>query len=71
MAVSYDKLWNILNERGMMKTELIKEAQISTNAMAKLGKNEDVRVGVLEKICLALDCKVDDILEIVPGKACR
>ena len=50
----------------MMKTELIKEAKISTNAMAKLGRNEDVRVGVLEKICLALSCKMDDILDIVP-----
>lgn len=66
MAVSYDKLWGILNERGMMKTELIRAAKISTNAMAKLGRNEDVRVGVLEKICLALDCKMDDILDIVP-----
>lgn len=68
MAVKYDKLWVILKERGMMKTELIKEAKISTNAMAKLGRNEDVRVGVLEKICLALDCKMDDILDIVPDK---
>ena len=65
MAVNYDKLWSILNERGMMKTELIKKARISTNAMAKLGRNEDVRVGVLEKICLTLDCKMDDILDIV------
>ena len=64
MTVNYDKLWNILNERGMMKTELIKEAKISTNAMAKLGKNEDVRVGVLAKICVALGCKQDDIVEI-------
>ena len=38
MTVNYDKLWNILNERGMMKTELIKEAKISTNAMAKWAK---------------------------------
>ena len=66
MAINYDKLWVILNKRGMMKTELIREAKISTNAMAKLGRNEDVRVGVLEKICLALDCKMDDILDIVP-----
>ena len=66
MAVNYDKLWGILNERGMMKTELIINCTISTNAMAKLGRNEDVRVGVLEKICLALDCKFDDILDIVP-----
>ena len=68
MAVNYDKLWSILNKRGMMKTELIREAKISTNAMAKLGRNEDVRVGVLEKICLALNCKMDDILDIVPDK---
>ena len=68
MAVNYDKLWGILNERGIMKTELIKQAKISTNAMAKLGRNEEVRVGVLEKICLALDCKMDDILEIIPEK---
>ncbi len=68
MAVDYSKLWDILSERGIMKTELIKDAKISTNAMAKLGKNEDVRVGVLEKICLTLDCKLDDILEFVPDK---
>ncbi len=53
MAVNYDKLWGILNERGTMKTGLIKETKISTNAMAKLGRNEDIRVGVLVKICLA------------------
>ena len=40
MAVNYDKLWGLLSERGMMKTELIKEAKISTNAMAKLGRKE-------------------------------
>lgn len=66
MAVNYNKLWVILNERGMMKTELVKAARISTNAMAKLGKNEDVRVQVLAKICVALDCKLDDIVEIIP-----
>ena len=66
MAVNYDKLWRILNERGMMKTELIREAKISTNAMAKLGKNEDVRVNILEKLCTSLDCKLDDIVEFIP-----
>ena len=64
MAVNYDKLWVILKERGMLKTDLIKAAKISTNAMAKLGKNEDVRIGVLVKICETLDCKLDDIVEI-------
>ena len=63
MRVNYNKLWVILNERGIMKTELVKAAKISTNAMAKLGKNEDVRVEILVKICKALDCKIDDIIE--------
>lgn len=63
MTVNYDKLWGILKERNMMKTELIKKAKISTNAMAKLGRNEDVRVEILVKICKALDCKIDDIVE--------
>lgn len=64
MAVRYDKLWNILRERNMLKTDLIREAKITTNAMAKLGKNEDVRVEVLAKICNTLGCTLDDIIEI-------
>lgn len=66
MSVSYDKLWKILEERHMMKTELIRVAKISTNAMAKLGRNEDVRVGILVKICAYLGCKIDDIMEMIP-----
>lgn len=68
MAVCYNKLWKILIDRSMSKTELIKLAKISTNAMAKLGKNEDVRVEVLVRICGVLNCSVDDIMEIVPNK---
>lgn len=63
MAVSYDKLWVILKERNMMKTDLTRAAKISTNAMAKLGKNEDVRLEILVKICKTLECKIDDIVE--------
>ena len=66
MPVNYDKLWKILEERKMMKTELVRAAKVSTNAMAKLGKNEDVRVNILEKLCTSLDCKLDDIVEFVP-----
>mgnify|MGYP001781608510 FL=1 len=65
MPVSYNKLWKILEERKMLKTDLIKAAGISTNAMAKLGKDEDVRVGVFIKICNTLDCKLDDIMDII------
>ena len=62
MAVCYNKLWKNLIDRGMSKTELIKEAKISTNAMAKLGKNEEVLI----KICGVLNCSIDDILDIIP-----
>ena len=68
MAVNYDKLWEILKERNMMKTDLVRAAKISTNAMAKLGRNEDVRVGSLVKICGYLGCKIDDIMDIVPDE---
>ena len=55
-------------DRGINKTQLCKEAGITTNAMAKLGKNEDVRVDVLVKICTALNCTLNDIAEIVTGE---
>ena len=66
MAVCYNKLWKLLIDKSMSRTQLIKAAGISTNAMAKLGKNEDVRVEVLVKICSVLNCKMDDIMELVP-----
>lgn len=65
MSVSYDRLWHILIDKHWSKTKLRKEAGISTNAMAKIGRNEDVRVGVLVKICEALECDIEDIMEIV------
>lgn len=69
MAVSYKKLWKMLIDKQMTKTQLVKVAHISTNAMAKLGKNEDVRVEVLVKICQALECSMDDIMEIIHTEA--
>ena len=64
MAVSYNRLWKLLVDRSMTKTQLIKAAGISTNALAKLGENQDVRVEVLVKICGVLNCTIDDIMEI-------
>ncbi|MBR5182779.1 MAG: helix-turn-helix domain-containing protein [Clostridiales bacterium] len=66
MAVSYNKLWKMLIDKNISKTELTHLAGITTNAMAKLGRNEDVRVKTLEKLCTSLDCKLDDIVEFVP-----
>ena len=50
MKLSYNKLWKLLIDKGYNKTQLCQEAKITTNAMAKLGKNEDVRVEILAKI---------------------
>lgn len=66
MAVCYNKLWKMLIDKNMSKTQLIKAAKISTNAMARMGKNQDVRVEVLVKICGVLNCTIDDIMEITP-----
>ncbi len=66
MSVSYKKLWKILIDREMTKTQLIQQAKITTNAMAKMGKGEDVRVETLAKICAALGCTMDDIIEVIP-----
>lgn len=66
MAVCYNKLWKLLIDKGMSKTQLIKASGITTNAMAKMGKNEDVRVETLVKICSVLNCTLDDILDLVP-----
>ena len=63
MSVSYKKLWKILIDKDMPKTKLIKEAKISTDAMAKMGRGEAVRVETLIKICSVLDCKIDDIID--------
>lgn len=63
MTVSYDRLWKLLIDKKMKKVDLMKKAQISSNALAHLGKNESVSIVVIGKICLALDCTPNDILE--------
>lgn len=68
MPVCYNNLWKILIDKGMSKTDLIRASKITTNAMAKLGKNEDVRVEVLVKICKTLHCTLDNIVEILPDE---
>lgn len=64
MTMNYDKLWKLLIDKKMMKKDLVAKAGISTNAMANMGKGMDVSTRVLRKICEALDCELDDIVEI-------
>lgn len=71
MSVSYKKLWKLLIDRDMMKKDLRERAGLTTNVIAKMGKEENVSTEVLCKICAALDCGLEDIIEIIPdgGKA--
>lgn len=63
MTISYDKLWKIMIDKKINKTQLSEKAGITTNAMAKLGKNETVQIETLIKICKVLDCKLDEIID--------
>lgn len=62
MSISYENLWKLLSEKGMNKTELCAKAGISTNVLAKLGKNESVHIDALSKICGVLECSFDEIV---------
>ena len=64
MTYSYNRLWKLLIDKRMTKTEMRKAAGISTNILAKMGKGEAVAMESLAKICIALDCTLDDIVEI-------
>lgn len=63
MAVSYDRLWKMLIDKKMKKVDLMRKAQISSNALAHLSKDESVSIEVIRKICMALECTPNDILE--------
>jgi len=66
MKTSYKKLWKLLIDRDMTKTQLREAAKISSSSLAKLGKDENVSTEILSKICAALNCDVGDIMEMVP-----
>ena len=66
MAISYKKLWKLLIDKDMKKKDLCTKAGISSASVTKMGKGGHVTTEVLAKICTALDCTMDDIMEIVP-----
>ena len=68
MAVSYKKLWKILIDKDIKKKDLSTMAGISPATITKMGKNGHVTTEVLLKICTALDCQMDEILEVIPDK---
>ena len=68
MTVNYNKLWKKLIDLEMSRTQMRLKAGISTKQRAKLGKNENVNTEILVKICEALHCNVDEIMDIAPQK---
>lgn len=63
MAVSYDKLWKLLIDKKLNRTELKEISGISFNVLARMGKEEPVSMESMNKICTALDCSIGDVME--------
>ena len=68
MAVSYKKLWKLLIDKDMKKKDLCEKAGISPASVTKMGKGGHVSTGILVKICAALNCDIEDIMEVVAEK---
>ncbi len=68
MAVSYNRLWKMLIDKGMNKTQLREATKIGTATLSRLNKSEHVSMEVIEKICAYLECQPSDILEFIPGE---
>ena len=66
MAVRYNKLWKLLIDKNMKKTDLLDAVKMSPNTLSKLGKNENVSMEVLARICDYFKCDIGDIMEMVP-----
>lgn len=66
MKVSYNKLWKLLIDRNMKKMDLLAAVEMSPNTLAKMGRDEDVSMDVLKRICSFLQCDVGDIMEMIP-----
>lgn len=65
MPVSYKKLWKLLIDKDLKKTDLRQASGISTTSLAKLSKNENINTEILVKICKVLQCDIGDIMEVI------
>ena len=65
MRISYNKLWKMLIDKNMKKSDLREKACISSASLAKLGKGDNITTDVLLRICEVMDCRIEDILETV------
>lgn len=65
MSISYNKLWKLLIDKGMLKKDLMAATKITASTMAKMGKNEPVSLEVLVRICKVLECNIGDIMDVI------
>lgn len=71
MDVNYNKLFKMLIDRGLKKTEFAKLVGISANTLAKLSRNETVSMDIIVKICRTLNCSIDNIMDVLPAQSTR
>lgn len=71
MDVSYNKLFKMLIDKELKKTEFAKQVGISSNTLAKLSRNETVSMDIIIRICRGLNCSVDDIMDVLPETRAR
>ncbi len=68
MAVSYKKLWKLLIDKDMRKKDLEEQAKVSHYTVSKMYRGENITIDMLEKICRALNCTPDDVMEFIPDE---
>lgn len=65
MTISYNRLWKLLIDRKMKKKDLVETSGVSWSTITKMGRDEHVSTDILVKICAALECEIDEVMEIV------
>ena len=65
MTYSYNKLWKLLIDNNMKKKDLMEKANLTSTTIAKMGKSEPVRLEALARICVAMNCNIGDIVDIL------
>ena len=66
MIISYNKMWKLLIDKNMKRTDLKEQAEVSQNVMARLSKNQAVNMDTMGKICKVLQCDIGDVMEFIP-----
>ena len=68
MAVSYKRLWKLLIDKDMRKKDLEEQAKVSHYTVSKMYRGENITIDMLERICTALHCTPDNVMEFIPDK---